>query len=305
MRVLVIGGSGFIGSHVIDALLKDGNDVRIFDAVLSTYHSTSEVEFFHGDILNLESVRMALDKVDVILHLCAVADVYEVAKDPRRAEEVNVQGTTNVLEAVRLGEQVKRVIYASTVWVYSDVMSSFVDEDTLIPPPTHFYTVTKYVGELYCQSYAKMYGIDYTILRYGIPYGPRARMNAVIPVFVKKALEGQPIVIDGDGSQFRKFLYVEDLAEAHTAVLDHFETTRNQIYNIEGSEKITIKQITESIKSLVEIPVDIQFGEKREGDFSGKEISSMKAFDHFSWEPSTTFEEGLKKYIKWYIEKVK
>src|SRR5581483_12249445 len=129
------------------------------------------------------------------------ADVKDVLNDPSYSEAINTRGTANVLEAMRLSG-VKRIVYGSTTWVYSDCQEVEVDEATPIPPPTHLYTATKLTGEYYCRSYAALYKLEPTILRYGIPYGPRARPGAVIPIFVEKALTGQKISIAGDGSQF-------------------------------------------------------------------------------------------------------
>ncbi len=149
---------------------------------------------------------------DAVAHLAAVADVNDVHAEPEDAERVNARGTVAVLEAARRAG-VKRIVYASTIWVYSDCQQETVDEDTLLPPPSHLYTSTKLAGELYCKAYQELYGIDYTILRFGIPYGPRAREAAVIPAFVGKALRGEPLTLAGDGGQSRRFVYVEDLAE--------------------------------------------------------------------------------------------
>ena len=126
---------------------------------------------------------------DAVAHLAAVADVNEVDAEPHAAERVNTHGTVTVLDAARRAG-VRRIVYASTIWVYSDCEPEQVDETTSIAPPSHLYTSTKLAGELYCKAYQQLYGIDYTILRFGIPYGPRAREAAVIPTFVNKALAG-------------------------------------------------------------------------------------------------------------------
>src|ERR1041385_6875960 len=198
MKVLVTGGSGFIGSHVVDKLRKLGIQVRIFDMVLS---DRKDVEFFHGSLLDLEAMRMAMSEIDGVFHLAAVADVKDVFEDPHYSESINVRGTMNVLEAVRRSRRVKRVVYGSTTWVYSEADGVNVDESTPLHAPSHLYTATKIASEYYCRSYSQLYGIETTILRYGIPYGPRARDGAVIPIFVSKALHGEPITIAGDRSE--------------------------------------------------------------------------------------------------------
>ena len=297
MKVLVTGGSGFIGSHVVDKLRDKGVDVRIYDGIMPTFRD--DIEYYQGSILDLVSLGFAMSGVDAVMHLAAVADVKDVLDEPYYAESVNVRGTINVLEASRRSN-VKRVIYGSTTWVYSEAETTLVDESTPLRAPSHFYTATKLAGEYYCQSYSKLYGLDITILRYGIPYGPRARDEAVIPIFVRKALNGEPLTIAGDGSQYRKFIYAEDLAEGNVAALQSI--AKNKIYNLEGKEKITIKQIAETIRKILG-DVKIEYTPARPGDFSGKEVSSELANKELGWEPKVNFEEGLRRYIEWYKER--
>jgi UDP-glucose 4-epimerase len=295
MKVLVTGGSGFIGSHVVDKLKARGIDVRVFDMVLPTFRS--DIEFYHGSLLDLEAIRMSLSGIDAVFHLAAVADVKDVAEDPYYAESINVRGTINVLEALRRSPRVKRLIYGSTTWVYSETVEQLVDETTALLAPHHLYTATKMASEYYCQSYAQMYGLSTTILRYGIPYGPRARDGAVVPIFVGRALRGEPLTIAGDGSQFRKFVYVEDLADGNVLALKPI--AHNKIYNLDGAEQVTIREIAETVKRLVG-SVDIQYIPGRQGDFRGKEVSSELARRELGWEPSVRFEEGVRRYLHWY-----
>ncbi len=294
MRVLVTGGSGFIGSHVVDKLMDKGVNVRIYDLVMPSFGK--DVEFYQGSILDINTLCHAMNGVDAVMHLAAVADVKDVYNDPYYAESINVRGTMNILEAARR-VHIKRVIYGSTTWVYSEADSNEVDEATPLHPPTHLYTATKLAGEYYCKAYSKLYALDVTILRYGIPYGPRARDGAVIPIFVKKALNGEPLTLAGDGSQFRKFIYVEDLAEGNVLALKSI--ARNKIYNLDGKEKITIRQIAETIQKILG-DVKIEYVPARPGDFSGKEVSSDLARKELGWEPKIIFEEGLRRYIDWY-----
>ncbi len=295
MKALVTGGSGFIGSHVVDKLKDKGVDVRVYDMVMPSYRK--DIEFYQGSLLEFDSLRMALNGIDVIFHLGAVADVKDVYQEPHYSEAINVRGTLNVLEASRINGAIKRVVYGSTVWVYSEADEQNVDEKTPLHSPSHLYTATKLAGEYYCNAYNKLYNLDVTILRYGVPYGPRARDGAVIPIFVKKALNGEPLTIAGDGSQFRKFVYVEDLAEGNVLALKQIAI--NKTYNLDGKEKITIKQIAESVQKVLN-EAKIEFTPSRPGDFSGKEVSSHRAMKELDWRPKTTFEEGLRRYIDWY-----
>tara|TARA_Y100000031_G_scaffold120340_1_gene134331 strand:+ start:271 stop:1197 length:927 start_codon:yes stop_codon:yes gene_type:complete len=294
MKVLVTGGSGFIGSHIVDKLRDKGVTVRVYDMVMPTFRD--DIEYYKGSILDRTALGMAMEGIDIVFHLSAIADVKDVYEDPCYSESINTRGTMNVLEASKRAGVIK-LIYGSTIWVYSDTDCDNVDESTPLHAPSHLYTATKIASEYYCQAYAKLYGLKTTILRYGVPYGPRARDGAVIPIFVKKALNNEPITITGDGLQFRNFVYVEDLADGN--VLGARKIADNKIYNLEGSIKISIKDIAETIKKILG-DVKIEYIEARPGDFSGKGISSKKAREELGWVPKTGFEEGVKKYIDWY-----
>ena len=299
MRVLVTGGSGFIGSHVVDKLRLRGHTPIIYDLRPSPWHELGTVETVLGSITDREALERALQGCDAVAHLAAVADVNDVHAEPEDAERVNARGTVTVLEAARRSG-VKRIVYASTIWVYSDCAEENVDEDTLLPPPSHLYTSTKLAGELYCKAYQELYGIDYTILRFGIPYGPRAREAAVIPAFVNKALKGDPLTLAGDGLQSRRFVYVEDLAEGVAMACS--EMAANRVYNLASDETVTIKQIAETVQELIG-NVEIVYTPARPGDFGGKIVSSERAKRELSWTAATPFHEGVRRYVAWRHER--
>lgn len=295
MRVLVTGGSGFIGSHVVDRLREHGVTPRVFDLIRSPHHAPGEVETFLGSLLDPEALRLAMAGCSAVIHLAAVADVKDVYNEPTYSEQINTRGTLNVLDAARRAG-VGRVVYGSTTWVYSDCPDTNVDEDTAIASPSHLYTATKLAGETYCYAYRNLYDVAYTILRFGIPYGPRAREGAVVPIFVGKAMRGEPLTVAGDGQQFRKFVYVEDLAEGIVQGLRPVAV--NRIYNLDGTEKVSILQIAEAVRNSVG-DVEIVHTEARPGDFSGKEVSSERARRELEWEASTPFAEGVERYVEW------
>jgi UDP-glucose 4-epimerase len=297
MRVLVTGGSGFIGSHVVDKLRARGYEPVIYDLRPSPWHERGTVDTVLGSITDRESLERALHSCDAVAHLAAVADVNDVHASPEDAERINARGTVAVLEAARRAG-VKRIVYASTIWVYSDCEGEAVDEDTLLPPPSHLYTSTKLAGELYCKAYQELYGIDYTILRFGIPYGPRAREAAVIPAFVGKALRGESLTLAGDGGQSRRFVYVEDLADGVALGVD--EVAKNRVYNLASDENVTIKQIAERVKELMG-DVEIVYTPARPGDFGGKIVSSARAERELGWTAATPFSEGVRRYVEWRI----
>lgn len=300
MNIGVIGGSGFIGSHVVDKLIEHGHEVTVFD-IMKPHRN--DVRHITIDITNLTSTTVALTGyLDVVYLLAAVADVNDVYRIPVQSGEVNIMGVANVLEAARRNE-IDRVILASTIWVYGLSPEREADESTplYIEKADHVYTSTKVAAELYCQSYKRLYDQNFTILRYGIPYGPRARGGTVIAIFVRKALNGEPLTIFGDGSQYRNFIYVEDLAEGNVAALK--EVAKNQTYNLEGMRPITVKEVAETVKKLVG-DVEIEYKEGRPGDFVGKIVSAEKAKRELGWEPRVDFEEGVRRYIEWYRSNV-
>jgi len=295
MRVLVTGGGGFIGSHVVDRLMEAGHTPRVFDLSASPYHSPLEVETFTGSITDPANLDLAMRDCDAVIHLAAVADVAHVHADPVLAEEVNTRGTLNVLEAACRAE-VGRVVYGSTTWVYSDCAEQAVDEETLIPAPRHLYTATKLAGETYCAGYAELFELESTVLRFGIPYGPRARAAGVVAKFTDLALEGKALTIAGDGSQCRSFIYVEDLAAGIVAALA--PEAANRTYNLSGEEVVTILEIAETVQEMTD-GCEIVHTPPRPGDFPGKEISNERALKEIGWKAETSFREGVRKYVEW------
>ncbi|MEO8690086.1 MAG: NAD-dependent epimerase/dehydratase family protein [Solirubrobacteraceae bacterium] len=293
--VLVTGGSGFIGSHVVDRLAAAGHRPRILDTRASEWHHPSEIETVLGDVRRLDDVLRASRGCDAICHLAAIADVAQVHEEPADSTELNATGTLNVLEAARQ-LSTPRVVYASTVWVYSDVDADQVDEETLLSPPAHLYTAGKLAGELYCRSYAELYGVESTIVRFGIPYGPRARPAAVIPSFVARARAGEPLSIAGTGEQQRSFVYVEDLAEGVVCALAPAGAGRT--YNLAGRETVTIRGLAEIVRDGV-APVEIVHTAGRAGDLRGATICSARAEREIGWRATTPLCEGVKRYADW------
>jgi UDP-glucose 4-epimerase len=275
--------------------MRDGHTPRIFDLSASPYHSPLEVETFTGSITDPANLDLAMRDCDAVIHLAAVADVAHVLADPVLAEEVNTRGTLNVLEAACRAEA-GRVVYGSTTWVYSDCTEQAVDEETPIPAPRHLYTATKLAGETYCAGYAELYDLEFTVLRFGIPYGPRARAAGVVAKFTDLAFEGKPLTIAGDGSTTRSFIYVEDLADGIVASLAPAGAGRT--YNLSGDEVVTILEIAERVQENTD-NCEIVHTPPRPGDFPGKEISNVRALEEIGWQAETSFREGVRRYVEW------
>jgi UDP-glucose 4-epimerase len=296
VRVLVTGGSGFIGSHVVERLIARGHEPRIYDLVPPRHPCALVVEAVIGDICDPDGFRRALRGCDAVVHLAAVADVNDVARDPSHADLVNARGTALVLQVARELE-ISRVVYASTIWVYGNAgADELLDEDALLPAPDHFYTATKLAGEMYCRSYGQLYGLESTILRFGIPHGPRSREATVVATFVRRALEGHALRIMGDGSAARQFVYVEDLADGVVSALQPCAAGRT--YNLVGDEAVSVREVADIVRSLVaEVP--IVHVPSRPADLHRAEISGRRAWDELGWQPGTSFEEGVRRYVAW------
>ena len=211
-----------------------------------------------------------------------------------------VTGTANVFEASRRND-VRRTVLAGTAWVYAGAHGDApIDEEAPfhLPSAGHIYTSSKITEELIAHNYCELYGTPFTILRYGDVYGPSMSENFVIPRFVRQALEGRTNAVHGDGSQFRNYVYVDDLADAHLAALSG--DAENEVFNLKGPEPITIRRIAEEVRDLLGAPFTVEGGPLSPGDYEGRVISGEKAKRVLGWEATTPFPEGLRRYVDWY-----
>ncbi|SDS98485.1 UDP-glucose 4-epimerase [Streptomyces sp. TLI_053] len=304
MRIAVTGGCGFIGSHVVDRLLAAGHEVLAVDS--TDKYLNPDADHARIDILDLPALTAALDGCEVVFHLAAQADVERVAADPVGAVRANIDGTEAVLEAARRND-LSRTVLASTVWVYGAALgeAGMEDEeqelDEHVPIELehsgHLYVATKLAAEMLVHSYRQLYGRHFTILRYGIPYGPRMRDELVVARFVQAALDGRPITIAGDGRQSRNFVYVEDLADAHVRALS--PAAEDQTFALEGSTAVSVRDIADTVDRLLG-PVSIEHIEARTADYAGRRISAAQAKRLLGWSPHTNFTDGVRRYADWY-----
>jgi UDP-glucose 4-epimerase len=223
---------------------------------------------------------------------------------------MNVEGTGAVLEAARRAG-LNRFVLASTVWVYGAAYTGPEDSDAEVTELTeltedvpidlgrsgHLYISTKLAAEMAVQSYRELYGQHFTILRYGIPYGPRMRDALVVARFVQAALAGRPITIAGDGKQTRNYVYVEDLAAAHVLALS--PAAQDQTIALEGTTPISVRDIADTVDGLLG-PITVEHTPGRAADYAGRRISNAKAKRLLGWSPTTGFTEGVRNYIDWY-----
>ena len=255
---------------------------------------------------------------DAVFHIAGMANARAALENPVEAVDINIKGTACVLEAARQ-VKVNRVIFASTVWYYNAVDRSshpekaasdglrYLDETEPILPQGggHVYTTSKLACEFLCHDFQKLYGQDFTILRYGIPYGPRMWSGLALRAFLDNAFGGTKISIFGDGSAVRRFLYVGDIARAHVAALQ--DVARNETYNLEGARDVTIKELADTVSKFVdgvEIEYIIEPSRRGELTMDGIAISNQKAKRDLGWSPDTNLQEGVRLTVDWYRENV-
>ena len=296
MKVLVTGGSGFIGSHVVDVLLNNNNEVLIYDLQEPRYNQ--KCGFVKGDVNNLQKLEEVSKGVDIIYHMAAEANVNRFYESPFKSNFTTADSTISVLEAARRNK-ISRVLLSSTEWIYGSLEGSESDKITEETPyaqnPDHLYTSSKIAAELFCKNYKTLYGVNYTIMRYGIPFGERARPETVTPIFINKILKGEEITIHGDGSQTRQFIYVRDLAEGNAACMK--AEGENEIFNINGRETIKVIDIVTTLEDIIGKKAKISFIEDRKGNYKGRFISSEKAEKLLQWKPKYSYKEAMNKYI--------
>lgn len=256
-KVVVFGGSGFLGSHVADELTHRGYEVTIFDRVASKYLQINQ-HMVIGNILDRESVKAAVKGSDFVYHFAAIADIHEARENPVEAANFNIMGTIFILDACReFG--IKRFIYSSTIYVYSDHGS--------------FYRSTKQSCELFIENYQKEYNLDFTVLRYGSLYGPRANHFNFINNIIQQALIEKKIKRQGDGSEVREYINVIDAATSSVDVLE--SSYKNSYVMITGPQTMKVKEILEMIKEMLNGEIEIEY---QIGEFSGHYLITPYSF---------------------------
>ncbi len=307
MKVLVTGGAGFIGSHVVEKLVKQGYQVRVLDD-LSTgsldnlSNVVGDIEFIKGDVRDYEAVSRAVEGVDLIVHEAAITSVVRSIEDPLTTSLVNVQGTLNLLWA-SVRNSIKRFVYASSSSIYGDT-PALPKHEELTPNPLSPYAVSKLAGEEYCQVFHKVYGLSTVALRYFNVYGPRQRYgpySGVVSIFINRILNKQPPVIYGDGEQTRDFTFVEDVAEATIKALET-EGIDGEVFNVGCGSPISINQLAKTLMEVAGVSFEPIYTEPRKGDIRHSHADIKKAKELLKWRPSTTLREGLARTYIWFKE---
>jgi UDP-glucose 4-epimerase len=278
-NVLVTGGNGFIGSHVVDFLVKKKYNVTTFDL---SPPIRKNVKFIRGSILDKNCLQFALKNIDFVFHLAAVSDIKKVKSIPIKTIPTNILGTTYLLEASR-NKNVKRFIFASSVYSFGTT--------------GNLYTTSKISSELLIKNYKLLFGQNFTILRYSTAYGPRSREVDAVSIFVERALKNLDIVIFGDGQQKRNYLHVEDLAKGSMMALK--QKTKNKIITLASKNNIKMFDLARTIIRLTKSSSKIRFNKKnkRFDDFTSNYSYKNNNEDIINWKPKYSLKKGLEQYI--------
>lgn len=303
---LVTGGAGFIGSHLVERLVRDGEEVRVIDNFVTgkrqnLNHQVRKIELVEGDILDLATVRKAMKGIRYVFHQAALRSVPLSVDDPLSTNEVNSQGTLNILLAAR-DEGVKRVIYASSSSVYGNSPELPKNEQQACFPISP-YAVSKLAGENYSLVFNKVYGLETISLRYFNVFGPRqdpaSPYAAVIPRFISRALSGQALEVHGDGLQSRDFTYIDDVVEANI-LSSRAERCEGKVFNIACGEAHSLLDLIALLEKLLGKTLRIDYTPARSGDVRHTLADITRAGRQIGYHPMTTFEEGLVQTITYF-----
>jgi len=301
---LVTGGAGFIGSHLVDALLDQGFRVRVIDDFSSGREENladarGRFELLRGDFTDPEVAARAVEGVELVFHQGAVPSVPRSVAEPVRTNRVNVDGTLAVLEAAR-GAGVRRLVYAASSSAYGDT-EVLPKVETLPADPRSPYALQKHVGEVYCRLYHELYGLETVALRYFNVFGPRqdprSTYAAVVPRFATACLRGEPPRIHGDGEQSRDFTYVADTVRANLLAADAPGAV-GRVINVAGGRRITMNRLLAEIQEIVGSELEPIHEPARPGDVRHSLADLSRARDLLGFEPAVPLAEGLRRTIE-------
>jgi len=321
---LVTGGAGFIGSHLAEALLRQGDTVRVLDnfstgkeenieSVIASWFPPERFELMRGDIRDLDTCIKACTGAQFVLHQAALGSVPRSVDDPITTNDVNIQGTLNMLIAAR-DARAKRFVYASSSSVYGDRPATPGEEappkvETQAPNPQSPYAVSKLTGEYYCRVFYTIYGLQTVSLRYFNVFGQRqdaqSAYAAVIPRFITALLQDRPATIYGDGLQSRDFTHVENVVQANLSALSAPEGALGDAFNIACGDRITLNDLYARLAALAEKTAAPLYVPPRSGDVRHSRADITRAAQVLGYQPRTTLGEGLRKTSEWFAKQLK
>jgi nucleoside-diphosphate-sugar epimerase len=306
MRYLVTGGAGFIGSNTVDELVRRGHSVVVLDDLSSGREDNlaeirNKITFIKGSITDIEVVRKAMHEAEFVIHLAARTSVPRSVKDPVETNRINIDGTLNVLVAAK-ELKAKRVVFAASSSAYGET-PTLPKVETMQPVPISPYGVTKYVGELYLQTFGRCYGLENVSLRYFNIFGPRqdpgSPYSGVLAKFCTAFLEETDPVIFGDGEQSRDFTYVENAVQANLLACEA-PNASGKVFNIGVGGRVTLNQTVQLLAKISGKPRKAKLEPSRDGDIRDSQADISQARDYLGYDPQVSFEEGLARTFDWY-----
>lgn len=303
---LVTGGAGFIGSHMVDALVQAGHTVRVVDNFSTGYrenlaHVADKIDLREISITDRDALADAMQGVDYVFHIAALPSVPRSVADPIGCNDNNVNGTLNVLVTAR-DAGVKRVVYSGSSSAYGNVDSEYKTED-MAPRPLSPYAVAKLTGEQYCRAFTNVYGLETVTVRYFNVFGPRQDPNsayaAVIPKFITAMLDDAPPTVEGDGLQTRDFTYIDNVVYGNLLAC-HTESVAGEVFNIACGGQINLLDMIAILNQILGKNIQPIFTDPRPGDVRHSRASIDKARRMLGYEPIVSFEEGLARTLAWY-----
>jgi nucleoside-diphosphate-sugar epimerase len=306
MRFVVTGGAGFIGSNTVDELVRRGHSVVVLDDLSSGKEENlaevrNKITLIKGSITDIEVVRKAMHEAEYVLHLAARTSVPKSVKDPVETNKVNIDGTLNVLVAAR-DAKVKRVVFAASSSAYGET-PTLPKVESMVPQPISPYGVTKYVGELYAQTFGRCYGLDNVSLRYFNIFGPRqdpsSPYSGVLAKFCSAFLEDAPPTIFGDGEQTRDFTYVENAVQANLLACEA-PNASGKVFNIGVGGRFSLNETIALLNKIAGKTLQPKYEPARDGDIRDSQADIAQAREMLGYDPQVTFEEGLRRTYEWY-----
>jgi UDP-N-acetylglucosamine/UDP-N-acetyl-alpha-D-glucosaminouronate 4-epimerase len=308
MRYFVTGGAGFIGSNTVDELVRRGHSVVVLDDLSSGKEDNlaeirNKITFIKGSITDIEVVRKAMHEAEYVLHLAARTSVPRSVKDPIETNKINIDGTLNVLVAAK-ELKVKRVVFAASSSAYGET-PTLPKIETMQPQPISPYGVTKFVGELYGQTFGRCYGLENVSLRYFNIFGPRqdpsSPYSGVLAKFCTAFLEDTQPVVFGDGEQTRDFTYVENAAQANLLACEA-PNASGKVFNVGVGGRVSLNAVLRELGKITGKTLEAKYEPPRDGDIRDSQADISQAKEFLGYDPQVTFEDGLARTFEWYRE---
>jgi len=302
---LVSGGAGFIGSHLVEELVRRGERVRVVDNLSTGKRQNiahlSSVEFVEGDLADLDVAHRAVAGIEYVLHQAAIPSVPRSVEDPITSNRANIEATLNILVAAR-DAGVRRLVYAGSSSAYGDT-PTLPKVETMATAPLSPYALQKLVGEQYCQMFTRLYGLETVTIRYFNVFGPRqdpsSPYSGVISLFISALCDGRQPTIYGDGEHTRDFTYVANVVDGVLRACTAAEAS-GEVINVATGGRISLNTLFNTIRQLVDASVDPMYSAPRPGDVKDSQADISKARRLLGYEPSISFEEGLARTVAWY-----